>query len=119
MNLKQKIIQDFLNDDLKNFTAFNTDAVELGRMYDQVIEYSKLPQKNWFERLLIETKAITHDGKIRFDREALIYDKESKKDIKVKSSFRFPVFNYLKSRWQEAMDNIKAKNEEALNSATP
>ena len=112
MILKERIIKDFLADDNRNYTVYQTTFAELSQMYDKMVDSVKSKEK--FSRFLNFEGAITVDGKVRFDREVTFYDKETKKEMTEKVVFKYPVYNYLESKYKEAMDNITKKNAETL-----
>lgn len=109
MTLKERIINDFLSNNQRNFSIYRTNFGELSRMYDKLISALKSGTK--LERFLNFEGATTSDGKIRFDMEADYIDPEDKqkKIIKTKVVFKYPVYRYFYEQYMESISKIKEK----------
>lgn len=108
MKLKDRIINDFLVNDKRNFTIYQTQANELGMMYDKLIKSIKSGED--FKRFLRFENAITHEGKVKFDLTVDFFDKESKQTLhNQKVVFKYAIYSYFYSEIQAAMEKIKEK----------
>lgn len=114
MTLKEKIVGDFMGDEKRCFTVFNTNQNELFRMYDEVVEAVKKNEN--FDRFLNFKGATKADGKIRLDRESNYIDPDDKgkKIVKTKVVFKYPVYRYFYINYKEAVESIKEKELENL-----
>jgi hypothetical protein len=104
MTLKEKIINEFLNDETKNFTLFQLTYSRMAEMYDQIVQVVK--NKENFQRFLNFEGAITPEGRVKFDKKVTYFDKELKKDITTKIAFKFPIYNFIYSKYRTAIYDI-------------
>ena len=90
---KREIINDFLSDTKRNYTVFNTSYEEISELYDGLSAWLK--QNKTFQNWLVTESAMHPDGRVRFDRQAELYDKESQKTKTVDLVFKYFIYNYL------------------------
>jgi hypothetical protein len=109
MTLKERILNDYHNKPMKEYTVFQTNDTELGKMYDEVAEVIKTGED--FNRFLNFKGAITAEGRIRFDRlsDYVDPDDRSKKVIKTKVVFKYPVYSFFYNEIKTAYADIKEK----------
>ena len=110
MTLKQKIVEDFINSEKLNFTAYNTYSIEIGEMYDKLVASIKRGES--FEKFLVFENAMAPNGAVKMDRINTYFDDKEKKTITRQVIFKYPVYNYLKDRYTTAMEEMKQKNKE-------
>ena len=111
MKLKEKIIQDFLADNIRNFTLYGLDYKKMSDMYDKVVASIKAGEN--FDRFLNFEGAITSDGKIRYDKQVTYFDKELKQNIVTKIVFKYPVYQYIKNKYNDGMNAIRERELES------
>lgn len=105
MNLKEYIINDFLNDPEKNYPIYQANRAILGEMYDRYVEFmTRIPN---FKLFLENVSAVSETGAVRYDRVVDFYDKESKKEVKGhKVVFKYPVYNYIHWRYTKEQSKV-------------
>lgn len=109
MTLKEILVSNFLKDERRNFTIFNTNAAELGTMYEKVFECIKRGED--FKKFLVFERAMTPEGTVKADRLITYFDKDLKREIKVPVVFKYSVYSYFHSEYSVAMERIKERRE--------
>lgn len=109
MTLKERILNDYHGKPLKEFTVYQTNDIELSRMYDEVMEVIKNDKD--FKRFLTFKGAITPDGLIRFDRVSDYIDPEDRrKNVqKIKVVFKYAIYTFFYNEIKSALVDIKEK----------
>lgn len=109
MTLKDIVINNYHTKPLKEYMVYQTNDTELRKMFDEVMEVIKTGEN--FRRFLNFKGATTSEGRIRFDRmsDYIDPDDRSKKVIKTKVVFKYPVYNFFYTEIKTALADIKEK----------
>ena len=116
MTMKDNIINEFLNNETKNFTLFQLTYQKMSEMYDRITEVIK--NKEDFKRFLNFEGATTSDGKVRFDKQVTYFDEAVKKDKTTKIIFKYSIYNFLYSKINTALFDI-AEQQKKIPLPTP
>jgi len=96
--IKNQVTNTFINDEKANYSIFQTNKHELGKMFDNMVDWFKAPNRT-LHGFLVTEGAMHPNGTVRMDRIATaLIDKQEQT---VKMVFKYFVYNYLYSEVQK------------------
>ena len=109
--LIQIVIRNFFDSIGPNYEIYNTSPAEIAEMYDR---YRQAKSLGLNLETFLEREGATKHKKIVCDRKVEIYDKESRKNIKVAFPFKYPVYSFIDGEFQKMRGDLQRKDNEAM-----
>ena len=104
MNIKQKVISDFLNHEKFNYDIFQTNQTELGEMFDKLMDWFKGKNRT-LTGFLVTENAMHPDGTVRCDRRVSYTVDKAEKEVSI--VFKYFIYNYLYREAKRIKDDTK------------